>query len=771
MRVLSVVHGFPPHAQGGSEVVAELQARTLWEQYADTVLVLTREQDTTAPEYRVRTEQREGMTIAWINNTFRSTRSFSETYDNGAITLAAEHLVESFDPEVAHIHHLTCLSTGIVPLLTRRDIPCVLTLHDYWLLCHRGQLLDCNLERCPGPEPSGCDRCLGDAARVGRSGFACATAWRGLERVTPPSAARVLQRTGRALAGVVGSEGAAAHEAARRLEHMRALTTEVTHFLAPSQSTRQRFIDFGIGPERITHAPPGFDHQPFERVVRTASSMLRVGFLGSLMVSKAPHVLLEAFRDLPPGAATLEIVGAPAAYHGDDSYRDCLRPLLNQSGVSLRGPVTHDAVPDVLAGFDVLVMPSIWPETSGLVIQEAFLAGVPVVASRIGGIPEVITDGVNGLLIEPGSREALERALRRLLYEPDLLPTLRRGIPEVRTIAQDVTFTRGLYERCRSINADRSQSQTASVEASESDGEERRITAVVLNYGAADEAVIAVRSLLASRRIIDELVVVDNDPTAVCRDRLSSLLDRITYISTGRNLGFSGGMNVGIRHALDRGATDLLLVNSDLVIPPNTVGQLEHVMEATPDAGIVGPVVMARSQPDCVESLGMRYHSATGRMRHLGFGERLTSLPADAPVDAVSGCLMLIRRDVFERAGCFDEEYFFGFEDLEFCRRAARFGFRTVLAGSVKVYHEGGRSMDASSPQRLYFAARNHLRAAAQIDPAVGPVAALFRSVSIVLLNLLHAVGARGGSPLQRVAAVCWGVRDYFRGRFGAGSE
>ena len=450
---------------------------------------------------------------------------------------------------------------------------------------------------------------------------------------------------------------------------------------------------------------------------------------------------------------------------------DCLRPLLDQSGVSLRGSVAHNAVPETLAAFDLLVMPSIWPETSGLVIQEAFLAGVPVVASRIGGIPEVITDGVNGLLFEPGSREGLERTLRRLLDEPDLLPTLRRGLPEVRTIAEDVAFTRGLYERCRDATSDRPRSQTASANVSVSGVAERRITAVVLNYSAADETVIAVRSLLASRRVIDELVVVDNDPTAGCKDLLSSLVDRITYISTVRNLGFSGGMNVGIRYALERGATNLLLVNSDVFVPPDVLGGLEHVMEATPAAGIVGPVVMTRGEPNRVESLGMRYHSVTGRMRHVGCDERLTSSPADGPVDAVSGCLMLIRRDVFERAGLFDEEYFFSFEDLEFCRRAARLGFQTALAGRVKVYHEGGSSIGASSTRRLYFAARNHLRAAAQIDPAVGRIASVFRGTSIVSLNLLHAVRASGGSPLGRTVAVLGGTRDYVWGRFGAGDR
>ena len=768
MKVLIVVHGFPPHAQGGSEIFADLHARTLHEQHGDTVYVLTREHDPAAPEYRLRTEHRNGVTIGWINNTFRSTRTFAETYDNPEVTRVAAGLVETFEPDVAHLHHLTCLSTGIVPLLAQAGVPCFWTLHDYWLLCHRGQLLDCDLERCPGPEPSGCDRCLGDAAGVGRAGFAFAPVWRGIQRSLPPSAAQTAQLTGRGLARIFGSRGQSTREAARRLAHMHEICGGVTHYFAPSASLRQRHVDFGIAPDTITHAPYGFDHHPFRDATRTASDTLRVGFLGSLMVSKAPHLLLEAFQTLSPSSASLELFGDPVAYHGDDSYRDRLAPLMRAAGIEARGPVPHEAVPSVLASLDVLVVPSVWPENSPLVLQEAFLAGVPVVASRIGGIPEVVTDGVNGLLFEPGNSADLGRVLRRLVGEPDLLSTLRHGIPSVRTIDEDVSFTRQFYNRhhddlARGVVVDAVSANTpvAGVPA-------RRITAVVLNYAAATETVMAVRSLLASRRVADEIVVVDNDTTGGCQDLLAPVTTEITYLSTKRNIGFSGGMNVGIRHALDRGATDLLLVNSDVIVPPDTLGELLAVTETSPSAGIVGPVVMTRGEPDRVESLGMRYDRATGRMRHIGFGQRLTKPLADGPVDAVSGCLMLVRREVFERVGLFDEEYFFSFEDLEFCRRAARAGVETVLAGRVKVYHQGGGSIGASSPVRLYFAARNHLRAAAQIDPDVGRIAAGLRGTSIVLLNLVHAVRASGGSPVRRTVAVVGGTRDYLRGKFGA---
>ena len=166
------------------------------------------------------------------------------------------------------------------------------------------------------------------------------------------------------------------------------------------------------------------------------------------MVSKAPHVLLEAFRRLPAGAASVDLLGAPSDYHGDASYRGVLEPLLKLPGVNLRGPQARERVPEALRSLDVLVVPSVWPETSPLVIREAFLTGVPVVASNIGGIPELIEAERNGLLFEPGDVDGLARALRRLAEEPGLLHRLKAGAAAtpVRSLEDDVTATRRLYE-------------------------------------------------------------------------------------------------------------------------------------------------------------------------------------------------------------------------------------------------------------------------------------------------------------------------------------
>jgi GT2 family glycosyltransferase len=192
---------------------------------------------------------------------------------------------------------------------------------------------------------------------------------------------------------------------------------------------------------------------------------------------------------------------------------------------------------------------------------------------------------------------------------------------------------------------------------------------------------------------------------------------------------------------------------------------LEH-----PDVGIAGPAIVARADPGWIASLGMSYSLRTGRMRHAGVGRRLGA-GDHAPsgfVDGVSGCVMMIRRDVFDAIGLFHEEYFFSFEDLDFCLTARRAGFRTLLVGDAVAYHEGGRSIGADAAVRLYFGSRNHLMLACRNAPPESRLASLARTAIVVMLNLAHAVRARGGSTAARLGAVVSGVRDYARGRTGA---
>jgi GT2 family glycosyltransferase/glycosyltransferase involved in cell wall biosynthesis len=756
LKVLEIVHGFPPAAHGGAETYAWTHACAL-HAGGDEVVIFTREADAARPEYAVREETSHGLRVVRVNNTFRASRNFEDTYRNAAIGAIARQLIDDWRPDVAHIHHLTCLSTTIPETLAERGIPAFYTLHDYWLMCHRGQLLDTAYRVCDGPCESGaCHACLGTASGMPASAFSAASAVRQLERRLPAALSAPLGRASRRIAGGIATSGAMEREALARTEHMRRVCAAMTHFLAPSAHMRDRFVKFGLPSDRITVSGYGFDHRPFRHVEPTTSSQLRIGFLGSLMVSKAPHVLLEAFHRLPSGAASVTLFGEHVDYHGDTSYRETLAPLLQQPGVKTAGPIAHTDVPRALSGIDVLVVPSIWPENSPLVIREAFLAGVPVIASRIGGIVELIQDGVGGLLFGPGDVDDLHRVLQRCLDEPELLPALRAGIPPVRTIEDDVQQTRAMYEAALASKPMRT-------------GTSSRIAAVVLNYQTPDDTRLAVGSLLASRRALDDIIVIDNGDGGDCARALGDFGPAVSVISAGGNLGFSGGMNLGIREALRRGAGAVLLVNSDAVLPPDCVGILERSLREGERRGIVGPILRSRADPGLVESAGMTYNPRTGRMRHRAAGERGDSVQGvqTGVPDGVSGCVMLIGREVFEAIGLLDESYFFSFEDLDFCLRARAAGYATAIAPAATAYHEGSRSVGVESPRRLYYAARNHLMLASRPSGARRTFSKS-RLAYVVTLNLAHALRANGASPIGRVAAVLHGVRDYLAGRKGA---
>jgi GT2 family glycosyltransferase len=295
-----------------------------------------------------------------------------------------------------------------------------------------------------------------------------------------------------------------------------------------------------------------------------------------------------------------------------------------------------------------------------------------------------------------------------------------------------------------------------------------RVAAIVLNYRTPEQSILAVRSLQSSNDVPGHIIVVDNgsaDGSAV----LLRALDGITLLETGCNLGFSGGCNVGIRAALAHGAEHVLLVNSDVVLAPDAVGALLIAAQRNQDVGILGPLIASRENPARVASAGISYSLRTGRMRHLNVGRPITAFAGCdvREVDAVSGCVMLIRRGVVERAGLLQEDYFFSFEDIEFCLRARAAGFRTCCALRARACHEGGASIGRRSPRRVYFATRNHLKLAADIA-VPHDLGRVLRSGFIVALNAAYVLTSPDAPLFAGLAGVARGTWHHVTGRYGA---
>ena len=196
----------------------------------------------------------------------------------------------------------------------------------------------------------------------------------------------------------------------------------------------------------FVHQPPASRSSPPAPPLSPPASRLspvRIGFVGTLVWHKGLHVLLEAARQLPAGAYELEIWGALDTF---PEYTATLRTIASGLPVKFCGAFQKGQGDDVYSRFDLLVVPSLWPENSPLVIHEAFMAGVPVVAARSGGIPELVTDGVNGMLYDAASPAALAAVLRGLILRPDRLAQMAARAPTVKTIAEDARAWERRYD-------------------------------------------------------------------------------------------------------------------------------------------------------------------------------------------------------------------------------------------------------------------------------------------------------------------------------------
>ena len=243
---------------------------------------------------------------------------------------------------------------------------------------------------------------------------------------------------------------------------VRSMLAKVDLLVSPSRFLRERFLANGYSePERLIYSDNGM-RLPARTSDRQAAAMSGVdptcdrprnrnpavnfGFVGTVAEWKGVHVLIEAMNRLPENAG-LEIHGV-LEYFPD--YVDQLRQLATHPGIRFCGRFDNDRIGAVLANIDVLIVPSLWYENSPLTIHEAFLAGVPVIASNIGGMAEYVDDGTNGLHFAVGDALDLAAKMSRYLSEDGLADKLRSGFPTFKAIEEDAADWETRYLELRS---------------------------------------------------------------------------------------------------------------------------------------------------------------------------------------------------------------------------------------------------------------------------------------------------------------------------------
>lgn len=302
---------------------------------------------------------------------------WEETWRRPRLDAALRGWFAAWRPDVVHLHHLSGLSWGAARAARQAGARTVLTLHDYQLVCARGQLVDRDLAPCVGPAPARCAACIREQLALDPG-----TLWLGRQLAPWP---RLRSRVRAAVAPEVPPGGAS--RAADRLAAARHLLGAVDVLLAPSHDLAARVE--GLGFRRPDWCPLPLIRAPAP-VADPGQGPLRLLFLGSLIPTKGVDVLVEAFARLPKGVATLSLAGPTPPYDGRPEFAAALRRRCGElDGVRWLGEVVGAEVDALWGRHDVLVLPSVWPENSPLVVREATAAGLPVVVGDRGGAAEL----------------------------------------------------------------------------------------------------------------------------------------------------------------------------------------------------------------------------------------------------------------------------------------------------------------------------------------------------------------------------------------------
>ena len=290
---------------------------------------------------------------------------------------------------------------------------------------------------------------------------------------------------------------------------------------------------------------------------------------------------------------------------------------------------------------------------------------------------------------------------------------------------------------------------------------------VVLNWNGFEDTVECLESCRAISCPNLRVLLVDNGSEDGSEARLRERFPEVELIETGRNLGFAGGNNVGIRRALAQGAAYVVLLNNDTVVDPGFVASLVKTAQSDPKVGMLCSKIYRFDERDVLWYAGGDMNEWLGLGKHRGDGERdAGQFDLVAEVNRPTGCSLMVTRALCERVGLLDEDYFLYCEDLDWGLRSRKAGFKVVYDPGSRVWHKVSRSSAGKqSGVVLYYYSRNMLLCLDRNHPLPHPLRLV--RYGFVLGDAFRALLALR-LPKRRGAAYIWrGARDYFAGRLG----
>lgn len=295
------------------------------------------------------------------------------------------------------------------------------------------------------------------------------------------------------------------------------------------------------------------------------------------------------------------------------------------------------------------------------------------------------------------------------------------------------------------------------------------VTIVVLNWNGLHDTLECLESLEEIDYSRRQTVVVDNGSKDDSVPTIRVQFPTVTVIENDVNLGFAGGNNVGMRYALEQETDHVLLLNNDTRVAPDFLCHLIAATGVDESIGMAGPLIYYADRPDIVWSAGAAIDWQRGNTRMIGLDEQDVGQFGKAPrsVDCLTGCALLVSRELMEEVGLLDERFFAYYEEAEWCVRAARSGYRIVHVPQSHIWHKISKAAREDSPQVHYYMTRNRLLFL-KLTRA-GWTAWLYTLLAEYLRTLISwSVRPRWRGKHSQRNAMIKAIVDSWRGRWGA---
>lgn len=288
---------------------------------------------------------------------------------------------------------------------------------------------------------------------------------------------------------------------------------------------------------------------------------------------------------------------------------------------------------------------------------------------------------------------------------------------------------------------------------------------VILNTNRREDTLACLDSLADMTYQNYKTIVLDNASTDGSVEAIRAAHPDVEIISLTANKGYAGNNNVGIQAALDQQADWILVLNEDTVLDPDCIGQLAAVGESAADVGIVGPMVYHFDEPTIIQSAGGAMNAKLDAW-HLAENEPdQGQYQATHEVDWISGCAMMVRREVVEQLGMLDERFFYYWEETEWCLRTKRGGWRILHVPAAKLWHKGVQRDYKPSPNVTYYNTRNHLLLLSKHQASLGARVHAWAQIARTLTS--WTIKPKWREMRGHRDAMWQGARDYLGGNWG----